>query len=190
MSLVSFTPVVDGATATASSVNTPLSTIYNDYNGNITDANIASGAAIAFSKISGGTSTSLGAWIAYTPTYTNLTVGNGVHQSFYQQVGKTVTVRFGFAMGSTSSMGTAPTLTLPVTSVSTYTNGEWIGAMRMVAAATGFQGYVQWNNITTANLVAINAAGTFVQDSNITSTTPATWGTTGSFYGTIVYEAA
>ena len=52
MSLISFTPVTDGSTASASGVNTPLSTIYNDYNGGITDANIASGAAIAASKIS------------------------------------------------------------------------------------------------------------------------------------------
>lgn len=54
MSLVSFTPVADNTTATASGVNTPLSTIYNDYNGNITDANIASNAAIAGSKLGGG----------------------------------------------------------------------------------------------------------------------------------------
>ena len=52
MSNISFTPIVDGTTGTASQVNTPLSTIYNDYNGNITDANIASAAAIAQSKIS------------------------------------------------------------------------------------------------------------------------------------------
>lgn len=36
----------------AAATNTPLSTIYNDYNGNITDANIATNAAIAYSKLS------------------------------------------------------------------------------------------------------------------------------------------
>lgn len=51
MGTISFTPITDGSTATASQVNSPLSTIYNDYNGNITDANIASGAAIAGSKL-------------------------------------------------------------------------------------------------------------------------------------------
>jgi hypothetical protein len=51
MSLISFSTISDGTTATASQVNTPLSTIYNDYNGNITNANIASNAAIAGSKI-------------------------------------------------------------------------------------------------------------------------------------------
>ena len=52
MSLISFTPLADGVTAVnASATNTPLSTIYNDYNGNITDANIAVSASIAGSKI-------------------------------------------------------------------------------------------------------------------------------------------
>lgn len=52
MSLISFTPIADGVTAVnAAATNTPLSTIYNDYNGNITDANIAANAAIAGSKI-------------------------------------------------------------------------------------------------------------------------------------------
>lgn len=53
VSLVSFTPIQDGVTGVnAAATNTPLSTIYNDYNGNITDANISSSAAIAGSKIS------------------------------------------------------------------------------------------------------------------------------------------
>lgn len=52
MSLISFSPLQDGVTGVnAAATNTPLQTIYNDYNGNITDANIASSAAIAGSKL-------------------------------------------------------------------------------------------------------------------------------------------
>lgn len=52
MALISFSPLQDGVTGVnAAATNTPLSTIYNDYNGNITDANIAAAAAIAGSKI-------------------------------------------------------------------------------------------------------------------------------------------
>jgi len=44
MAIISFTQLQDGATAVnAASVNNPLNTIYNDYNGNITSANIANG---------------------------------------------------------------------------------------------------------------------------------------------------
>lgn len=52
MSLISFTPLADGVTAVdAAATNTPLSTIYNDYNGNITNDNISTSAAISSSKI-------------------------------------------------------------------------------------------------------------------------------------------
>jgi hypothetical protein len=55
MSLISFTPLADGVTAVAAAAtNTPLSTIYNDYNGNITDANIAANAAISGAKVAFG----------------------------------------------------------------------------------------------------------------------------------------
>jgi len=53
MTLISFSPLQDGVTGVnAAATNTPLSTIYNDYNGNITDANISASAAIAQTKVS------------------------------------------------------------------------------------------------------------------------------------------
>lgn len=50
MGLVSFTQIQDGTTATASQVNTPLTTIYNEFNGNISGTNFADG-AITTTKI-------------------------------------------------------------------------------------------------------------------------------------------
>lgn len=53
MSLVTLTYVFSvGATIIASQHNTNFSTIYNDYNGNITDANIAPTAGIEYTKLS------------------------------------------------------------------------------------------------------------------------------------------
>ncbi len=51
MGTVSFTPPTDGSTADAADVVTPLNTIYNEFNGNIDNANIKSAAAIATSKL-------------------------------------------------------------------------------------------------------------------------------------------
>lgn len=52
MSLISPTQAQDGVTGVnAASINTPINTIANDYNGNITNANIASNAAIAGTKL-------------------------------------------------------------------------------------------------------------------------------------------
>jgi hypothetical protein len=48
---------------------------------------------------------SVGAWTAFTPTWTNLTVGNGVYNtSHYTLVGKTVHVAIDFTLGSTSAV--------------------------------------------------------------------------------------
>lgn len=45
-------PVATGSTILAAHINTDLDTVYSDYNGNITNANIAAAAAIAASKLS------------------------------------------------------------------------------------------------------------------------------------------
>lgn len=126
MSLVSFTPIQDGVTGVnAAATNTPLSTIYNDYNGNITDANIASNAAIAFSKISGGSATALTAWSSWTPTWTNLTTGNGtLNYAKYTQIGKEVRFRLKFTLGSTTAVGTSITVSLPVNLNADYTSPD------------------------------------------------------------------
>jgi hypothetical protein len=47
MGLIAFTPISDGTTAVAAQVNTPLQTIYNEFNGNIAAANLASNAVIS-----------------------------------------------------------------------------------------------------------------------------------------------
>lgn len=44
MSLISFTSIQNGTSPEASQVNNPLTTIYNEFNGNITAANLASNA--------------------------------------------------------------------------------------------------------------------------------------------------
>lgn len=132
------------------------------------------------------------AWQAYTPTYTNLTVGNGTHQSYFKQIGKTVVARIGFTLGSTSSMGTAPTFSLPVTSNSNYTDGQWIGALRAVVGGAGYPSYVQWHTTTTAYLLTPNSSGAYITDTsgNWSAVIPGNWTTGNTFHGTIVYEAA
>jgi len=51
MALVNFTPIQDGTTGVAAQVNNPLNTIYNEFNGNINDANIKTAANINGNKI-------------------------------------------------------------------------------------------------------------------------------------------
>ncbi len=89
--------------------------------GSVTAGAIAVGAVVP-NNLQASTGSSW-TWQTWAPTWTNLTPGNGTYSfAKFCQIGKTVFVRLAFVLGSTSSVGTAPTFTLPVTSVS-YTIG-------------------------------------------------------------------
>lgn len=66
----------------------------------------------------------IAAWASWTPTWTNLTVGNGVVLAKYVQLGKTVHFRLKLTFGTTSSISGLPDFTLPVAAAADYT-GEW-----------------------------------------------------------------
>lgn len=57
------------------------------------------------------------AWQSWTPTWTNLTVGNGTASGAYMQIGKTVFARYSLVLGSTSSVSGAVSFAPPVTAV-------------------------------------------------------------------------
>lgn len=117
---------------------------------------------------------------SYTPTYANLTVGNGTHRSAYLQLGKLVFVRIGFTFGSTSSMGTAPTATLPVTAKSSIYTAS--GSLLANGGATGGGTYsipTYFATTTTVVFTIENSTATYTSLNNITASAPyASW-TTG-----------
>lgn len=67
---------------------------------------------------------------SYAPTWTNLTVGNGNNQGYYRLVGKILTLKIVFVLGTTSSVATAGvTFTLPSgLSASSLLSEQWIFA--------------------------------------------------------------
>jgi hypothetical protein len=62
------------------------------------------------------------AWTAYTPTFTGLTLGNGVVTGAYQVVGKTVNFRCGVTWGSTTAATGVWFPSVPVTALSNFTS--------------------------------------------------------------------
>lgn len=81
----------------------------------IVNADISTAAAITKNKLSTAAGEVAGAWTAFTPTWTNLTVGNGTNVGRYYQVGKTVHFSATLSWGTTTSATTAGVvLTLPV----------------------------------------------------------------------------
>lgn len=131
-------------------------------------------------------------WFNWTTTYVNITAGNGTTVAVFSMSGKTVNLRLNFTLGNSSSVGTAPTFTLPVTSVN-YAGPTTtpIGGLRVFDASGGeYVGSTYWLTTTTAIIQAWDAAATTLRPSNISSTNPMTWTTNDGFTLAATYEAA
>jgi hypothetical protein len=129
--------------------------------------------------------TRMGAWKSFTPSWTNLTVGNGTNVGSYAIHGKTCVFRTTLTFGSTTSISGAVSYTLPVTAA-TYSDISWIGNVRLKSAGGGFLGLIN----SSGSIVVLNAASTYLATNNLSSTVPATWTTGDTIVVTAVYEIA
>lgn len=131
-----------------------------------------------------------GAWQAWSPTYTNLTIGNGTVIARYSQVGKTVTFVFEFTLGSSgSSVGSAPAISLPVVGATVV--NSWLGTARYLDnGVTNYAGAVAIlsNGIRPQTLVS---SGTYAEiQGGITATAPFTWASGDVMSISGIYEAS
>ncbi|WP_183092899.1 hypothetical protein [Nocardioides stalactiti] len=122
------------------------------------------------------------AWTSYTPTTTNITLGNGTLSAAYVSVGKMTFFRIKFTLGSTSAITGAPTFTLPATATATRT----INAQLLMydTSANTFKGGWAFNNTTTTVVLRDDASAV------LSSTAPFTWATGDEIVITGTYEAA
>ena len=134
----------------------------------------------------------LGVWQTWSPSYANLTVGNGSVTARYVQIGKLVACHFTIIFGTTSVMGTAPTVSTPVTASSdiTVVNNWFGGAVILDAGTANFHGKVRLQTTTTFAPVVLIASGNFMVDSDLTSSNPMTWTNTDSLGFSAVFQAA
>lgn len=128
-----------------------------------------------------------GVWNVYTPTLGGFTLGNGSTGGAYLQVGKLVIFHAYFVFGSTSAAATAaPTLTLPVTAISTARQ-LFQAAFWDSSAGAPYSAYAaNWSSTT---VVTMYTATGEVWESCTTST-PFTWATDDAIYVSGTYEAA
>jgi hypothetical protein len=124
------------------------------------------------------------AWNAYTPTLTNHT--NTSTTAYYYRVGKVVHF---FVYGVVNAAPTGIiTVSLPVTSTSVTRH---IANVRMsVAGTTYFGSGIFASSGTTCQVVAFNAAGTYVSSTATSGTVPGAWVSGNSYLITGTYEAA
>lgn len=128
------------------------------------------------------------AWTAFTPAWTNLTVGDGTNGGRYAKIGKTVVYEVLFIHGTTSSVGSAPYFTLPVAKSASFNANLPIGSVRF------------WdNNVTTwyngmqsadGYVFCFNASGTYLQNIYVTAGAPFTFAVNDYIAITGFYESA
>ena len=181
-------PTVTGATLTTPTINNPTlntdsvvgyttdndGTVYgiSVSGGKITSSSAFSTGVILPSALVAGTGSSW-TWQSWTPTWTNLTIGNATVTAQYIQTGQTVNFSLDITFGSTTSMGTAPIFTLPVNSVapiSGYFRPSGTSLMSVSTTGTVYYGYNYISSTTTCYIEV---------SEGITPTAPFTW-TTGS----------
>lgn len=172
----------------ASSITT---TMLND--ASVTTAKV-NDAAITPAKLLAGTGTTW-PYASYTPTFTNFTLGNGTLAASYRQIGKLVHFKISITLGTTSSVsaGTDFIFTLPVTSVSTYT--QYFDVLGMInlrdtSAATGYVGTANWYSTTQGVLQRFIVSGSAIVNDNVDSDEPFVWASTDQIKIEGTYEAA
>ncbi len=190
MGIISVSLPADGSTADVGDYNTPVTTIVNEINGNLDDANIKSSAAIDFSKISGGSSTALTAYTSTTPTFANFTLGNGTVSAYYKQIGKKVHYYGVVTLGSTSSVSGAVDISLPV---NTAHAGDFqpIGTtnIRDTSANLYYPGFA-WkaDGAQFLRVIFTNSSGTYASAASSSSSTPMTWAVNDLIFWDVEYE--
>lgn len=156
----------------------------------VTATSIAAGAIQPQALTSGtGSGWALQSW---TPTWTNVTVGNGTVVARYVQTGKWVQCRLSLAFGSSTSVTGTVSFTLPVTALNvTGISGEVpIGQMNYIIPSTQYQGYVAFNSTTTATLFGFVVSSTHIIPEAVDATHPTAFSSSSLLLIQFAYEAA
>lgn len=124
----------------------------------------------------------VGAWTAYTPTNTNVTVGNGTQTASFTRIGRTIFFRYQLTWGGTTAFGAgAVQIGLPPVPAA---SGQAMSASGSARDATGNSHPVGGWLPSTSQMRPIAVNG------NLTSTAPFTWAENDVLTIGGTYEAA
>lgn len=129
-------------------------------------------------------------YTSFTPTFANFTLGNGSVSASYAQDGKTVHYTGSVQLGSTSSMSSTPTISLPVNSTMPFAVNMGTGTIGDNSPSAFYPAFFYSINTTTIQLACQNSSGTFLAVETVGTTQPITWTTNDTFSWNMVYRAA
>lgn len=165
---------------------------------NIRDAGTGEGDAVRdtiasyfpLSIANGGTgATTLGTWTSYTPTFYNMTLGNGTIAFKYAQIGKIVHVNGVITFGSTTTLsGGVFDWTLPVASA--LPSLHLVGQNIYYKTSLHFGVSIIISGNQTVRSITQIVSGSNVVNQEISATTPFTWASGSTFYFNGTYQAA
>ena len=115
-------------------------------------------------------------WTSFTPTLSNMTAGNGVHNSAYLKIGRLIIIRYMFTLGSTSSVAGAPVFSIPA---GITISGPLLAAQCMFEDVGGLRylGIVEAGGSGNVVCQALSASGSYVVQTAPSATIPFTWAT-------------
>lgn len=132
-----------------------------------------------------------GAWTSWTPTFTNLTVGNGTLSARYKQIGdKTYAIAVQLTLGSTSSVSTSPSFTIPFTLASSAVRCIGSGSAYDLSGVTPYSLQMQVKSSTEFYIGLNYVIGTNIGVRGLTSAIPITFTTGDILYVEGIFEIA
>jgi hypothetical protein len=153
-----------------------------------------SGKGIDFSATTSGSGTMTSELLndyeegTWTPSFQNVTLGNGSVTGFYTKIGNIVSVMFKLTFGSTTSV-TSSVLTISGLPFSIDTIA--VGYVNLLRSGVGqYLGVVTRNSATVFDFRALTVSGSTVLSSTLNATAPATWGTGDEFTSQVTYRAS
>lgn len=112
-------------------------------------------------------------WTAYTPSFSNITIGNGSTAFYYQKIGKVVHVRGLITYGSTTSFNGACDFSHPAMAT-TYNILHPMGYVEFYGSGLRHGRIVRIND-TYSRFVCDVVSGTTVSNGELSNTYPFTW---------------
>lgn len=134
----------------------------------------------------------LGAWQAYTPSNTNITVGNGNQIATFARAGRIIFLRYSLVWGNTTSYTGTVSIGLPVAAVGVGTNiqPQSLTVTLLDISARFFIGVAYTNETDATHAGIMQTTGSTNATGRVDATSPFLWTTGDILSVTGSYESA